>query len=216
MSVKNHIIFIGCGTGRSGTVTLSMLLDRCRGFHCTHEAQPMLPWKLDESAYKLKKETFLKSKVDVGDVHSVYLPYLEQFIKDIPNIKIVCTRRDSEEVADSFERHIDNGPQPHRNHWYEHNGKDGWQLDPNWDATFPKYNIKDRRLAIIKYAQEYDKHIDELVKKYPNNILIIQMTGLSTMSGQNKVFKFVGIKPYNRRFTTRRKSIYNSSRPHTS
>lgn len=171
----------------------------------------MLSWEFNEKTYEHKKQQFLKSSEDIGDVHSVYLPYLERFIKDIPDIKIVCTRRSSEEVANSFENHIDRDGVL-RNHWYNHKGRYEWQLDPEWDHTFPKYDIKNRKQAILQYARDYDKKVDELVKKYPENIMLVHIDELSTISSQNKILKFVGIKMYNRRYKTGHNSVYNSSK----
>lgn len=210
-TMNKHIVVIGCGTGRSGTVSLSKILNNCRNFICSHELDPLLPWEFSEAAYEKRKNHFLQAVGNIGDVHSVYLPYLERFIKDIPNIKIICTRRKCEEVADSFERHIDNGPHPRRNHWYEHGGREGWVSDPNWDATFPKYNIKNRNKAILRYARDYDAKIDELREKYPDNILVIPMTELSTFRGQNKIFGFVGIKLLDRSYTRKGHTVHNSS-----
>lgn len=202
---KRQIIFIGCGTGRSGTVSLSKLLARCRNFHCTHEYKPMLSWKINEDAYENRKKYFLGANMDIGDVHSVYLPYLKRFIEDIPYIKIVCTRRDNEEVVKSFEKKIND-----RNHWYNHKGV-GWTADSIWDPTFPTYNITDRHEAIEEYVKNYNRRIDRLAKKYPQNILVVDMNELNTFMGQNKIFNFVGIHPLNRSYVSKKRAVNNQS-----
>lgn len=209
--MKDHRIVIGCGTGRSGTLSLAMLLDRCHGFSCTHELKPLLTWEIDETLYEHKKNMFLSAQNNVGDVHSAYLPYLERFISDIPSIKIVCTRRNRQDVVHSFERHIANGIDPNRHHWYEHKGRGGWNVDPEWDPAFPKYEIKDRKKAILRYAEDYDKSIDKLAANYPENVLIVGVEELGSFFGQNRIFRFIGIKILDRRFTRKSKSIFNTS-----
>lgn len=203
---KDHIVFLGCGTGRSGTVSLAKLMTRCGNFYCTHEQTPLLPWEFDEELYQYKKKVLAgDGSMGMGDVHSVYLPYLERFIEDLPNIKIVCTERDAEEVAKSFEKKIGS----HVNHWYDHQGKGNWQLSPKWDPTFPKYDIKDRHQAILQYVEDYGAKIRNLKKHYPQNILIVDINDLSTKSGQDRIFDFVGIKKGDRRYIDESQSVHN-------
>lgn len=203
---KDHIVFLGCGTGRSGTVSLAKLMARCGNFFCTHEQTPLLSWQFDEDLYQYKKRVLTNDgSMGMGDVHSVYLPYLERFIEDIPNIKIVCSEREPEEVARSFEKKVG----PHFNHWYEHKGRAGWQVSPKWDPTFPKYDIKDRHQAILQYVEDYGAKIRNLQKRFPQNILIVDISELSTRAGQNKIFDFVGIKKQDRRYIDESQSVYN-------
>lgn len=210
--MKNHTIVIGCGTGRSGTMSLARILDKCHGFSCTHESnKPRLPWEVDEKAYDRKKQQFLSAPGNIGDVYSGYLPYLERFIRDIPDIKIICTRRDAEAVAESFEKFYDIGHLKNINHWYDHKGREGWRLDPVWDQNYPKYDIKDRKQAILQYAKDYDKWIDRLIKKYPGNIMLLPIDDMSTTAGQKRIFKFVGIKPEDQVLTQRDETVYNRS-----
>jgi hypothetical protein len=145
--------------------------------------------------------------MDIGDVHSAYLPYLEQLIKDIPNVKIVCIQRPNDEVVRSFEKKIG----PNKNHWYDHKG-DGWEVDTAHDPTFPTYKIKNRRQAITKYVIDYDKEIKRLAYRHPDNILIVQIDELGSLFGQRKIFKFVGVKPMNRRYISRANTKYNQGR----
>jgi len=204
---NEHIVFIGCGQGRSGTVSLSKLMTGCRVFHCTHEQKPMLSWKFDERSYNNKKQQFLDATMNMGDVHSAYLPYLERFIVDIPDIKIVCSLRDSQEVTDSFERKIG----PKTNHWHDHKIESEWQENKLWDPTFPTYEPMERNKAIFKYAEYYRSHINMLAKKYPENILVVDVTELSSIKGQHKIFSFVGVKLVDRLYVKKYKSVHNQT-----
>ena len=167
----------------------------------------MLSWKFDERSYNNKKQQFLDATMNMGDVHSAYLPYLERFIVDIPDIKIVCSLRDSQEVTDSFERKIG----PKTNHWHDHKIESEWQENKLWDPTFPTYEPMERNKAIFKYAEYYRSHINMLAKKYPENILVVDVTELSSIKGQHKIFSFVGVKLVDRLYVKKYKSVHNQT-----
>ncbi|MBI2481815.1 MAG: hypothetical protein HYV60_25165 [Planctomycetia bacterium] len=88
-------------------MSLARLLEKQTNAHVTHELRQLLPWDCDE------RETIVSARVVrlvefagwlVGDVGSFYLPYLEQFIAIVPDIRIVCLKRDREAVVESFSR----------------------------------------------------------------------------------------------------------------
>jgi hypothetical protein len=185
---------IGCGTGRSGTMTLARILAECRGLSCTHEMAPLLPWQPHPTAYANRLSWLRGGRADVA---SSYLPYLRSFITDIPDVKIIVTRRDPDEVARSFETLMEN-PGP-RNHWFDHHG-DGWEFDPIYDPVFPKYDIPDRFDAIIAYANDYDTAIDELATEHPDSVLVVPMQDLGERATQRRIFEFAGIPASSRRY----------------
>lgn len=176
-------MIIGCGPGRSGTKTLATLLG------CTHEEQPWLPWIPDPDLYQQRL-----SQLSVqGDVASSYLPYLPCLLTDVPDVKIVVTRRDAQAVAASFEAWMDHHGPRNRHHWYDHGGKDGYRLDPQFDPWFPKYDIPDRFQAIVRYVQDYDAEIDRLKAKHPNNIMVVNTDDLSDENVQKAICRFAGV-----------------------
>jgi hypothetical protein len=193
------VIVIGCGPGRSGTLTLSRILNRCHDFECSHASRPLLPWRFSEEVYR-EKLGQLTAGGNRGDIHSGYLPYLSRFIHDVPDVRIVCTRRSAFEVARSFEAWIDTSTVPNRNHWYEHNGV-GWVSDPMYDPTYPSYDITNRFQAIVAYVNEYDATIDRLALLHPERIMVVRTAELGEESCQHAIFDFVGIPPGDRVYT---------------
>ena len=193
------MIVIGCGPGRSGTLTLSEILDRCHDFECSHESRPLLPWRFNEDIHR-EKLGQLTAGGNRGDVHSGYLQYLSRFIHDVPDLRIVSTRRSPIEVARSFEACIDTSMVPNRNHWYKDNFV-GWVSDPTYDPIYPSYDIPSRFEAIVAYVNEYDATIDRLALLHPNRILVVRTAELGEESCQRVIFDFIGIPPRDRVYT---------------
>lgn len=183
-------IIIGCGTGRCGTVSLSKLLSGCTGVKVSHEMNPVLPWIVDENMLR-DRMRFWESDVcqTVGDVAYYYLPYLEKIMKHFDDVKIVCMWRSRKEVVDSFMWKTQN-----LNSWADHDGT-VWGISTKWDITFPKYPValESKRKAVVQYWDEYYEKINELKKKYPDNIKIFRIDALNTEAGQKKIFDFCGI-----------------------
>ena len=192
---SKKIIFIGCGTGRCGTVSFSKLVENCMNITSTHEKHNHLPWKYDDNFFMEKYLYFLNHPQSVGDTALYYLPYLTKFIKKIPNIKIVCLKRNKKDTIKSMEKHIGN----QKNHWLEHNNIN-WNKDIFWDQCFPKYEIQNRKKAISLYWDEYYFTINKLKNKFPKNIILISINYLNNKKGQEKIFNFLKIPKTDRRF----------------
>jgi hypothetical protein len=194
---QRSAVIIGCGTGRSGTLTLAKLLNGCRGVRCTHEGRPLLPWTQDPQVYEQRLTQLISGR---NDVAFSWLPYIPSLLTDVPDIRIIVTRRDAHEAARSFEAWMDGGSGPGRHHWLDHNGE-GWVPDPVWDPCFPKLAIADRYQAIVTYCKEYDAAIDELTAAHPRNFLIVSTAELSWRHRQDDIFAFAGIPERARRYS---------------
>lgn len=186
-------IFIGCGTGRCGTESVSRLINHCQNAVCTHEKKPLLPWIFDEELFldRIKYFSQASSRL-IGDVASFYLPYLERFIHWFPWIKIISLERDRQEVIHSFMVKTLG-----YNHWEIHDGTH-WIKNPHWDESYPKYEIDDKAKAIGAYWDEYHKKVNDIAQKYPNNVKILGVDVLNTMEGQKKIFDFLEIQEKSR------------------
>lgn len=189
---NRDMIVIGCGTGRSGTLTLARVLDACEGIECTHERWPRLTWNPDADSYA---ERLAWLREGHSDVAFYYLPYLRCLLVDEPDARIIVTRRDPEEVACSFENLIG----PRVNYWLDHHGQ-GWDLNDD-DATMPKYDIQDRHTAIVQYARDYDAEIDRLAAEYPENFLIVATHTLGDKATQRRIFDHARISGRARRYS---------------
>jgi len=200
---RNKTVFIGCGTGRCGTTSLARLIGGCENAVCTHERRPLLPWTFNEELFQERVRWFSNSTASViGDVAYYYLPYLERFIQEFPDVKIICLERDRQAVIDSYMWKTQ-----WRNRWSNHNGTD-WAKDQVWDATYPKYDTTDKAKAIGLYWDHYRKWIRLLAKEFPANLRTFGMDVLNTKTGQQKILDFLGIPERYRRY--REKLRYNT------
>src|SRR5262245_3459710 len=99
--MEDKRLILGIGTGRCGTRSLALLLNRQPGAKITHEDYPLLPWRDPRPsaiAQRLKKLARRKTPI-TGDVASFYLPYVEHAVAIAPDIRIVCLERPKEEVV---------------------------------------------------------------------------------------------------------------------
>lgn len=129
-------ILLGMGTGRSGTQSLSQLLNAQTGTVCFHELNPAcMKWKDTPQTVRSMVREFegilkshsrdvtldftrpakdegldrlrdLPSVNTIGDVAFYYLPYVPMLAKLDLNIKMPCMKRDRSMVIDSFMRAV--------------------------------------------------------------------------------------------------------------
>ena len=182
-------IFLGCGTGRCGTESMSRLIDDCQSAVCSHERKPVLPWICNEELFLERVKHFSDAPSTlIGDVASSYLPYVEHFIHSLPSTKVICLERDRQEVINSFMVKTLG-----YNHWRNHEGK-YWIKHPYWDNTFPKYEIDDKAKAIGAYWDEYHTKVIDIAQKYPKHVKILGVDTLNSIEGQKKIFDFLEIE----------------------
>jgi len=199
-------MIVGVGTGRSGTLTLALLLDGCQNIRCVHESEPLLPWEIDGRAYK-DKLAEIKAEPGRAEVGFYWLNYLRPLLKDVPDVRIVATRRDPVKTAESFAAYMG----PKRNHWLDHKGV-GWELDPLFDDCYPTYEIRDRHQAIVRYCTEYNAEVDRLRRKYPSQVLVVKTEDLGTIATQQKIFEHCGIPKSDRCYVA---GIHHNKRKET-
>lgn len=179
-------VVIGLGTGRCGTQTLSKLLNDCAFRHCTHEKDPQLPWVFSEEAYQQRKQEFLKGSSH-HDVALHYLPYIERFIEDIDNIKIIGLIRDREGVVGSFIKKT-----AHDKNWRT-------SIMRAWVQFFGGSIDKlSKEQALRVYYDEYNKELKRLQKKYPDKIKIFKTSDLNTK--QQEIFNWAEIPEKDHRY----------------
>jgi hypothetical protein len=183
-------IIIGCGTGRCGTVSFSILL-QYQGIESTHEYMRM-PWIYDKRRFNYVLH-HITSRIQniVADTAFYYLPYVETLISRYkPFIKIVCLKRDMNDTVNSYMNKTTG-----RNHWCD-DGKS--KKDSRWDDCYPFYSdITNKRLAIERYYTEYYNVASLYQNKYPDVFRIYDYNHiLNTESGQIELFNFLCIDDY--------------------
>jgi len=183
-------LVIGIGTGRSGTTSLAQLLDMQPNSKIYHEHSPLLPWIIDKQLLRFKLDSFLKLDYElVGDVGMYYLPYVPFILKEYPKVKMVYMERDLQGTLNSFLKKTKN-----KNHWNYHMGEE-YNLDPEWDPCFPKYETKTKEEAVENYIRDYHIRANDLISSYPNSIYKLRMEDLSNEEELKRMLTFCGYQP---------------------
>lgn len=184
-------VLIGLGTGRCGTLSLSMLLNSQPHAHVTHEAfKYRLDWYADSDSIRTKLGAILeRSGHLVGDVHSTWLPHVRVILEHVPECRLICLKRPRQEVISSFVAWVGTD-----NHWQAeaHAGK--------WSPCYPKYAcLGSREAAIGVYWDDYYDEIARLRGEFPGSLQVFATQDLNTQEGVSRLLAFAGIKPDSRR-----------------
>lgn len=188
---------IVCGTGRCGTKSLKTLFEDSSYCIASHELKPILPWNFDNEEFEKRLELFksVKSKYFV-EVGPWYLNYLESFIKEIPDIKIIILIRDKHKVIPSYYEKLSNVQQ---HNFFNHKHTDD-SKEHVYEIGFPDYGDVELTEGLIKFYDEYYNKANQLSNKYPNNIFVCDVVMLNSVLGQNQIFKFCNFDSEDRGF----------------
>lgn len=188
---------IGCGSGRCGTESLASLIDNCSSWKCTHERKPVLPWQVDQDKLRNRINLF-QDRTKYGDVAYYYLPYIEDMIRKVDDLVVVCLKRNKEDTVNSFMAKVSYYRDKPKNHWEEHDGE-RWYKDDKFDPTFP--NIKApsdlpqeeyRRYQISRYWEEYYQWAENMAEIH-NNFRVFDIDVLNDRAKQEELFDYIGI-----------------------
>jgi hypothetical protein len=187
-------LVIGLGTGRCGTQSLAVVLNRQDGARVTHERYGAIAWQGDEERVAAFVRLSATSPgLDLaGDVGFYYLPYVEQILAIVPNASFICLKRDRKATVDSYLTKT-----PRKNHWTQHNGVE-WRFDA-WDRCYPKYAADDKAEAIGLYWDDYYHRAAALETAHPAAFRVFSTESLNTAPGQQAVFDFIGLPARARR-----------------
>ena len=168
-------LIIGMGTGRCGTVSLSKILNNQKDSLFTHEfTSKPVDWSGPSPLPEMFVPHILSGKSFVGDVSSVHLSFVDDYIQNGTDTKFIILKRNREEVIQSFMKKTKD-----RNHWMEHDGSK-WRKN-KWDKMFPKFKSNSKEEAIGKY---YDYYYNECLK-IPSSIKYLM--NMEDLNDESKV-----------------------------
>jgi hypothetical protein len=193
----NQSIVLGIGTGRCGLRSLAKLLNQQPDAQSSYEEPPLLPW-IPRDAERVVRERFARFRQNghraiLCDVASFYLPYVDAAIAAEPGIRIACLRRPREDVVVSFCEWLEHSFPLPTNHWAERPAP-GWHHDPLRTPTYPQFDTQNREEGIRRYWDEYYQRVEELRKRYPEQIRVFDTyETLNTADGVQELLAFAGI-----------------------
>ena len=186
-------MIFGMGSGRCGTASLTVLLNKQPRVCATHEGQ-FLPWEHDLVAFYqgLLKEIMMAKKPIVAPVAFYWINYLAEIFRDVRDPKVICLKRRREEVVKSFA-----GMYQGQNFWSDPEGDKFTGIDPKISPLgemFPKYNLP-KEEAIGIYWDTYYAIAEMWVQRFPERMIIVDSCLMfSDEKYQKAALKFIGIK----------------------
>ena len=96
MSTLCRTPFVGVGTGRCGTNSLTEIVDACKNASVTHERYQLNWYEVNENLGKMLSEfrAIAKDGVLAGDVSQANAPHVGELRSSFPALKVVCLHRD--------------------------------------------------------------------------------------------------------------------------
>lgn len=154
----------------------------------------------------------------IGDVGIYYLPYVDQILSRFPEARFPCLRRDRAEVIESYVRKLSVPRRPQtkvesvkaalrsllrpssvtpvrhnsRNHW-SGSADSRWVSDRRWDKCFPTYDdlgSTSLEAHIARFYDEYYLHVDDLERRYPENVRVFSIDKLNSVEGRSDILRF--------------------------
>jgi len=197
MSQEPKIVYIGIGTPRRGSRSMTALLNKQKDMVCWDEMN-RIQWEPEKWLfyYNLMKLLATDSR-HVGDNGFYWLNYVEWLIEWERKIlhvyrpvkmQVVCLRRGREETVDSLLRNIDpsdctNFTSKESEHWVRYNQHHQW---------YPKYDLPNRE-AVEKYWDDYYVEAQRLCDKYPSKVRMWETDdALNNEYIQHDMLKWIG------------------------
>ena len=189
-------MIFGTGSGRCGTWSLYTLLKQQLNTLSAHEGVP-LPWEQDltifwRSIFRLQihPETLAGDKhLILANTSFVWINYIGEIMSHFLFPKVICLKRDRQEVIESFMNYNESNPwvDPESEHFDGH-GKSS--------SLFPKYDLpKDE--AIGAYWDEFYNIADYWADKFPESFKIFPTDALNHKSTVLDMLNFMEIPEKN-------------------
>lgn len=173
-SGSESCLLFGLGTGRSGSSTLTRLLQEARGVYASHEHLPLVRWQSDPAMvdWHLKRMRLLARGFRVvADISHWWLPHVDQILASCPEARFLAVRRPKADVVRSFMRLSKDGVII--NHW-----RDGPIDQVDWSSTYPSYSTDDTEEAISRYWDDYYSASSAYAAMYPDRFKLVEFGDL--------------------------------------
>ncbi|MDR1382328.1 MAG: hypothetical protein LBJ67_00565 [Planctomycetaceae bacterium] len=204
---------LGLGAGQCGLKLFADILNVQPGTKVTCEETPLLPWEQSTShlvgceehrisiSDRLTRWRQQRQEFFIGDAASSYLPYVEEAIRLVPDIRMVCLQRPKFEIVSSFCNSLNDASRRPVDNWSRRLAN-GWYRDPLRMNIYPKYETSSREAALNMYYDEYYTKAEIFAQRFPENFLLIDTENLTRQEGVRKVLTFVGIPVSDQKLVT--------------
>ena len=218
---RNKTVILGIGTGRCGTLAFSKLLNQQLFSDITHEWKHCEKFEWDaeftaniESSVNNQKKfervqsryySYLKRPGSiVGDVALWNLPYVETFLNNFENVKVIAIRRNKKDTVKSFSAYF-KGMKHFPWMSDEERAKNTSYLKNSYDKCYPKFDFGGKRGAeegapsietgAEKYYSYYYAEVTRLLNKYPEKVVEIDSYEvLNDLQVQINLLRWAGFK----------------------
>lgn len=183
-------MFVGIGTGRCGSTSLSKILNQCGDVKCTHEYRRYRVGWFDTK--RKGANIFLEEAKGIyGDVAAYWLPHITWLRKKVP-LKVIVMIRPKEEFVDSINR-LWRG----ENYFVKMH-----QFGPGWDRVIRKTPGKTLKDSAGKYWDFYYETARRL-----KDTLWVETKDLNQDLTLDLIYEYLGVKhpvyPKQRRWNRR-------------
>ena len=192
---KNDTKFVfGLGTGRSGSTSLTAILQRIPNSYVSHECPSRIWWKGDKETVKwhLDRMKLIAGNFSIcGDVSHWWLPYARFLLESLPNSVFLAVKRSKDQTVESFLRLNGGDRMGSINHWSDHDGT--FYRRTKWFNTYPSYKFSNMTDCIFAYWDDYYSQCETLSKEFPNRFVIIPIEQLNDKSHVNYYLNKMGL-----------------------
>lgn len=170
-------MFVGIGTGRCGSTSLSKILNQCRDVRCTHEYHPYRVGWIDQK--RRGAHYFLKEARGIfGDVAAYWLPHIT-WLRKHRDVKVIVIQRPKEEFVRSINR-VWKG----QNYFVRQH-----KFGPGWDQVIRKTPGS----SLVESAGRYWEFYYQIAMKLEDT-LWLRTEDLNSDKSLKEVYDYLGIK----------------------
>ena len=173
--------FVGCGTAKCGSTSLWHLLHDS-GVDCKHERHLIgyeLPWQYDRDSIASKIKHLKSKRDEYGEIAFYFLPYIPKMMAEIPNLKVICLKRNLKDTVRSLLNTILENP------W-------AWDVRRGWNKCYPRMT-DDVNACAHEWWRTYYEIAETYERLFPN-FKIFDIDSLNSRKGQEAIFDFLDIE----------------------